>query len=105
MAYTTVNKSTNFFNTKLYTGNATDNHAITGVGFATDFTWIKNRTQASFDHMLFDALRGTGTNRENLRSNNTSASDNDTTNVKTLDSDGFTLGTGGYVNHASTFGS
>ena len=92
-----------YFNTKLYTGNSTDNHAITGVGFAPDFTWIKNRTQANFDHMLFDALRGTGSLRENLRSNTTSASDADASNLKTLDSDGFTLGTGGYVNHASTF--
>ncbi len=53
--------------------------------------------------MLFDALRGTGSLRENLRSNTTSASDADASNLKTLDSDGFTLGTGGYVNHASTF--
>ena len=103
MAYTTINKSTDYFNTKLYTGNSTDNHAITGVGFDPDFTWIKSRTQASYDHMLFDALRGTGSLRENLRSNTTSASDADASNVKTLDSDGFTLGTGGYVNHASTF--
>ena len=101
MAYISFQPN-DYFNTKLYTGNATDNHAITGVGFAPDFTWIKNRANA-YDHMLFDALRGTGSLRENLRSNTNDASDNDATNLKTLDSDGFTLGTGGYVNHASTF--
>ena len=32
MAYTTINKSTDYFNTKLYTGTGASN-AITGVGF------------------------------------------------------------------------
>ena len=84
--------------------NSTDNNSITGVGFAPDFTWIK-ATANAYDHMLFDALRGTGSLRENLRSNTSSASDNDATNVKTLDSDGFTLGVGGYVNNSVTFAS
>ena len=104
MAYTTINKSTDYFNTKLYTGNSTDNHAITSVGFKSDFTWIKARAN-SYDHMLFDALRGTASLRENLRSNTNSASDNDASNMKTLDSDGFTLGTGGYVNNSVSFAS
>ena len=43
MAYTTINKSTDYFNTKLYTGNGSTN-AITGVGFQPDMTWIKDRT-------------------------------------------------------------
>ena len=42
MAYSTINKSTDFFNTKLYTGNGGTN-AITGVGFQPDFVWIKDR--------------------------------------------------------------
>ena len=36
MAYTTINKSTDHFNTKLYTGNGSS-QAITGVGFQPDF--------------------------------------------------------------------
>jgi len=103
MAYISFQPS-DHFNTKLYTGNSTDNNSITGVGFAPDFTWIK-ATANAYDHMLFDALRGTGSLRENLRSNTSSASDNDATNVKTLDSDGFTLGVGGYVNNSVTFAS
>ena len=31
MAYTTINKSTDHFNTKLWTGNATDNRAGYGL--------------------------------------------------------------------------
>jgi len=92
------------FNTKIYTGNGANNHAITGVGFAPDFTWIKARANA-YDHMLFDSLRGTASLRENLRTNSTDASDNDASNMKTLDSDGFTLNLGGYVNNSVTFAS
>jgi hypothetical protein len=42
MAYTTINKPSEYFNTKLYTGNATG-RTISGVGFQPDWTWIKNR--------------------------------------------------------------
>ena len=41
MAYTTINKSTDHFNTKLYTGNESAGHSITGVGFQPDFLWFK----------------------------------------------------------------
>ena len=37
MAYTTINKSTDYFNTVLYTGNSTDNRTVTGVGFQPGF--------------------------------------------------------------------
>ena len=37
MAYTTINKSTDNFNTKLYTGDGTSPRSITGVGFQPDF--------------------------------------------------------------------
>ena len=56
MSYTTINKSTDHFNTKLYTGTGSSN-AITGVGFQPDWTWIKSRNITK-DHMLFDAVRG-----------------------------------------------
>ena len=32
-----------YFNTKLYTGNATETQSITGVGFQPDLVWIKDR--------------------------------------------------------------
>ena len=37
MAYTTINKSTDYFNTKLYTGNGSTTQTITGVGFQPDW--------------------------------------------------------------------
>jgi hypothetical protein len=42
MAYTTINKSSEYFNTKLYTGTGAT-QSITGVNFQPDLVWIKNR--------------------------------------------------------------
>jgi len=44
------------FNTVLYTGNATADHAVT-VGYQPDFVWLKNRTDGH-SHRLIDAVRG-----------------------------------------------
>ena len=41
MAYTAINKSTDNFECKLWTGNETDNRDITGFSFQPDFAWIK----------------------------------------------------------------
>jgi len=86
MAYTTINKSTDYFNTKLYAGNNGTN-AITGVGFQPDFNWIKDRTSTG-EHLLVDAVRG----MYNIRSNSTAAeSANGSIHQQSLDSDGFTV--------------
>ena len=56
MAYTTINKSTDHFNTKLWTGTGSTN-ALTGVGFQPDLAWIKQRGGTT-DHHLYDVVRG-----------------------------------------------
>ena len=87
MAYTTINKSTDYFNTKLYTGTGSTN-ALTGVGFQPDFVWLKVRSTTGA-HRLCDAVRGA---TKLLQS---SANDAEQTGADTLtsfDSDGFTLG-------------
>jgi hypothetical protein len=94
MAYTTINKSTDYFNTKLYTGNGTTDTAITGVGFQPDLTWFKGRTNTE-NHFLFDAVRGA---TKRLIPNGTSSEATETNSMKSFDSDGFTLGTMGEVN-------
>ena len=99
MAYTTINKSTDYFNTKLYTGNATDDTAITGVGFTPSFLWGKNRTDAT-NHYLIDAVRGV---TKEINSNNTDAQGTDATLIKSFDSDGFTLGDGSLNQSAKNF--
>jgi hypothetical protein len=90
MAYTTINKSTDHFNTKLYTGNGSNGHSITGVGFQPDFVWIKNRSAAE-EHLWYDSVRGAD---KLLRSNNVAAdaTTSTTTYFNSFNSDGFTVG-------------
>jgi len=85
---------TDHFNTKLYTGDGATTLAVTGVGFAPDFTWIKNRDQAA-DYTLVDEVRGA---TKYLVSNDTDAEVDDNTFVASLDSDGFTVGDDAVVN-------
>ena len=86
MAYTTIKKPSDYFNTKLYTGNGST-QSITGVGFQPDWTWIKNRSIVA-DHKEFDAVRGV-TNA--LITNSTSAEFSQS-GLDSFDSDGFTVG-------------
>jgi len=88
MAYTTINKSTAHFNTKLWTGNGSAGHAITGVGHQPDLTWIKVRNQTG-DHGLWDSVRGVS---KRLQSNENSA-ETTTSGVTSFNTDGFTMGT------------
>jgi len=96
MAYTTIKKPSDYFNTKLYTGTGAT-QSITGVGFQPDWNWIKCRSNAD-SSQIFDVLRTTyalrsdGTNVEAVGNGWTS-----------LDSDGFTLNgdvSGGNVNNS-----
>ena len=80
MAYSTISKPSLHFNTKLFTGNGSNDHAITGVGFQPDWVWIKARNQ-SYDHMIHDSVRG---QYKNIRSNLTNAEATDTSGVKVL---------------------
>jgi len=94
MAYTDIDKSDDYFNTILYSGNNTANRSITGVGFQPDWVWIKGRsgTYGAYGHFLFDAVRGVG---KQFYSNNTSAEATNLNNLYSFDSDGFSLGQSG----------
>jgi len=80
------------FNTVTYSGNGVNNREISNVGFATDFTWIKNRTGGAA-HNIFDSVRGAV---NSLSSNNTGAEDTspDFGFLASFESNGFTLGNG-----------
>ena len=98
MAYTTVNKSTYYFNTKLYTGNNSTN-SQTGVGFQPDWVWFKRRDSGA-QHSLFDSVRGvTKAVSSNLSGAQYTVSDA----LTSFDSDGFTLGadSNNYINFNS----
>ena len=101
MAYTTINKSTDHFNTKLYTGSGSAGHSITGVGFQPDWTWIKSRsgTHNSANHRIYDAVRGV---TKVIYSNLTNAEGTDAQGLTAFGTDGFTLGTENQSNGSST---
>jgi len=101
MAYTTIDKPTDYFNTVLWVGNGTaigsGGKTVTGVGFQPDWVWGKARsgTDAVDNHVLTDAVRGA---TKYLKCNNTSAEITDSESLTSFTSDGFTLGSNGQLN-------
>ena len=93
MAYTTINKPTENFNTKLYTGTGATN-AITGVGFQPDFVWTKRRDSTS-GHHVHNSISGA---TKYIFTNDTAAESTDANKLDSFDSDGFTVGTNGDAN-------
>ena len=98
MAYTTINKSTEHFNTKLYTGNSGTN-AQTAVDFQPDITWIKTRSHSGYNHVAVDAVRGV---TKEIRPNLNTAEITTTNSFTSFDSDGFTLGADSGDNYNKT---
>ena len=94
MAYTTIKKPSDYFNTKLYTGNGTTDTAQTGVGFQPDWTIIKARS-IGYNNNVFDAVRGS---TKRIMTDVTNAESTQAEMVKSFDSDGFTLGNDAGVN-------
>ena len=92
MAYTTINKSTDHFNTVLYTGNGGTKN-VTGVGFQPDWVWMKVRDGTS-SHALFDVIRGV---QKRLVTNDNAAQLTQS-GLTSFDADGFTLGSQGAIN-------
>ena len=96
------------FDTLLYTGNSTDNRAITGLNFQPDLTWIKRRSGGAQSHFWVDALRsntdGSGGNGNvgALATNDTYAETATLSDggFESFNSDGFTLGKGSATHNA-----
>jgi hypothetical protein len=95
MAYTDIDKPSDYFNTVTWTGTSDATTSVTGVNFQPDFVWIKNRNVAD-DHTLHDAIRGS---TKTLFSNSTGAEGTNAESIQSFDSDGFTTG-----NHRGTGG-
>jgi len=94
MAYTTIKKPSDYFNTILTAGGA---QSITGVGFQPDWVWNKRRDDTS-DHHLNDVVRGA---TKLLYSNQTLAEQTNANFISSFDSDGFTTGSGYWTGGAS----
>jgi len=85
-----IKKPGDHFNTVLYTGDGTDDRAITGVGFQPDFLWQKNRGGTG-NNRLYDSIRGVA-NR--IVSNSSAATTQPGDELDSFDSDGFTIDVG-----------
>ena len=92
MAYTTIDKPDEYFNTLIYTGNGTSGRSVTGVGFQPDWVWIKNRSDTD-PYKLFDVVRGVS---NSLKTNSSDQQVSTEANgyVSAFGTDGFTLTAG-----------
>jgi len=101
MAYTSINKSTDHFNTLTYSGTGgngtTTTQAITGANFRPDLVWLKQRSSTQ-QHQICDSIRGAN---NLIATNSTNAEVADTQIINSFDSDGFTAG---YQDQANDIG-
>ena len=95
MAYTVIDKPSDYFNTVLYTGNNTS-QSITGVGFQPDWVWLKERNGTE-QHNLYDSVRGV---YKRLMSDGTNAEYSSDTQLTAFGSDGFSVGSSDAINDA-----
>mgnify|MGYP003150333886 FL=1 len=93
MAYTTIDNPFKYFNTVLYTGNATARTITTGLE-TTDWIWNKRRDNSG-SHLLYDKVRGVN---KDLNSDNEEAEETQVGTVTAFGTDNFTLGTHGGTN-------
>jgi hypothetical protein len=96
--YTNIDDPSAYFQVATYTGNGTDNTAITYDGnsdMQPDFLWFKLRSTTG-NHVLFDSNRGV---TKYIRSNTTAAETTNGTLLKSFDTDGFTVGTSANTNY------
>jgi hypothetical protein len=93
MAYTTIKKPSDYFNTKLYTGNGST-QSITGVGFQPDWVWFKNRDLTDAP-TTYDAVRGA---TKRLQTSSTGAESTKTNGLTAFNSDGYTAGSASAIN-------
>ena len=97
MAYTTIKKPSDYFNTILYTGDNSSPRTITGVGFQPDMNWSKIRSEVN-DHWVSDAVRGAN---KIIRPNGT---DDELVNgsggyISSFNSDGYVIASGSASNN------
>jgi len=97
MAYTTIDKPSDYFVSNLHTGNGSTQN-ITGLDFAPNWVWIKGRNQAR-NHTIFDSVRGV---QKQIHSNKTSAESTQDNALSSFNSDGFSLGDNTGVNENTT---
>ena len=88
MAYSTIDKQSSHFVTKLYSGTGSSN-AITGLNFRPDFTWVKRYDSGTNNHRMANSVHGAA----EVHSANLQNVGADATYFSSFDANGFTVGT------------
>ena len=97
----TIKLPNKHFDTLIWSGNSTNNRAITGLNFQPNFVWIKKRTSSAAQHSLVNSIVGTSDNG----TGNGNVGDLDSASTRaeaaqsaggfeSFDANGFTLGKG-----------
>jgi len=92
MAYSNIDKPSDYFETITYTGNGST-LSISSLDFSPDWVWIKNRDIVS-NNLLFDTVRGATLSLES----ESTAAETARSGITSFDSNGFTLGSNGNSN-------
>ena len=92
-----IDKPSDYFNTKLFSGNGSGGHAITGVGFAPNWVWLKKRDGTPLHH-LYDTIRGV---TKMITSADNRVESTQTNGLTAFGSDGFTVGSDADINSGS----
>jgi len=99
-AETSDNFPQKLFNPYIYTGNATDNRNLTGMGFQPDWCWIKDRNSDE-GHQVYDSSRGV---EKRIQTNTAGAEEATSDKFQAFLSDGFQVGASNDTNkNASGF--
>ena len=93
MAYTDIDKPSDYFEPVIYNGNG-GTQSITSLDFQPDFVWLKSRSNGNI-HNLNDSVRGVN---KQIHTDLTNAEATLTTVLTAFNSNGFTLGSESDVN-------
>ena len=92
------------FSTYLYDGNGTPRTITNGIDLAGKggMVWIKQRSDSSYNHGIFDTVRGA---KNVLASNSTAATGVLNDGLTSFSNNGFSVGNGGVVNGSGAYAS
>ena len=99
MAYTDIDKPSDYFNTMLYTANGAVRNITEADTFQADLVWLKRRN-ATVSHHLVDSVRGA---TKAIYSNTNASQATDSAGVTGFVANGFSLGAQGGYNDTGTF--
>jgi hypothetical protein len=97
MAYTDIDKPSDYFETVLYAGNG-GTQSITSLDFQPDWCWFKARNNTD-THAVFDSVRGA---TKRLIPNGTNAEGTQSNGITSFNSNGFTSGDANITNGGSS---